>query len=258
MTGRKVAGGIFLALIGLYFLLPLVAAVEFSLRGTGDTHTLEVWKTLFQQEGFVTNLLTSLKLALGTVALTLLIMVPTTTLIHLRMPRFRRTMEAICVLPLAIPAVVLANGVFVAFQDAPPWLNGTPVILCFEYVVLSLPFTFRALDAGLSAIPVVALVEASRTLGGGWATALLRVVVPNLRTAILNVAILAAALALGEFTLASLLLLDTLPVWTVSAGQSNGAVATAASMLILIVSWVLLLVMSVLSRRRARTLRRSR
>ena len=57
---------------------------------------------------------------------------------------------------------------------------------------------------------------------------------------------------------ASLLLLNTLPVWTVLAGQANGAVATAASMLILIVSWVLLLVMSVLSRRRPRTLRRTR
>jgi putative spermidine/putrescine transport system permease protein len=51
--------------------------------------------------------------------------------------------------------------------------------------------------------------------------------------------------------------MNTLPVWTVQAGQQDGEVATAASMLILIVTWALLLLMSVFGQRGARRTGRS-
>ena len=254
----RIAAWLVLIVAALYFLLPIVASVEFSLRGVHDTHDLSTWENLFGQPGFVDNLVTSLELAAGTVVITLVLMVPTTAWVHLRLPRMRRLIEAICVLPLVIPAVVLANGVLVAFRGGPGWITGTPVILALEYVVLALPFTYRTLDAGLSSIPLTTLVEAGRNLGASWLTVLLRVVVPNLRTAILNASILSAAMVLGEFTIANLLLMNTLPVWTVQAGQQDGEVATAASMLILLVTWALLLLMSVLGQRGGRRTGRSR
>ncbi|GAA0618542.1 ABC transporter permease subunit [Kutzneria viridogrisea] len=256
--GGRVLGWAVLLVAALYFLVPVAASVEFSLRGKGDTHDLSTWSALFEQPGFAENMPTSLELAVGTVLITLLLMVPTTAWVHLRLPRLRRLVESICVLPLVIPAVVLANGVLVAFKGFPNWITGTPVILALEYVVLALPFTFRTLDSGLAAIPLTTLVEAARNLGASWPHVLLRVVVPNLRTAILNAAILSAAMVLGEFTIANLLLLNTLPVWTVQAGQQDAQVATAASMLILLVSWALLMLMSVFGQRGARRTRRSR
>ena len=80
------------------------------------------------------------------------------------------------------------------------------------YVVLVLPYAYRALDAGLSAIDVTTLAEAARSLGAGWATVIVRVVVPNMTTALLSAAFISIALVLGEFTFASLLNYDTLQV----------------------------------------------
>jgi putative spermidine/putrescine transport system permease protein len=252
-TGRHpIARWITLLVAAIFFLLPIAASIEFSLRGRNGTHTLDTWTNLVSQDGFGQNLLISLELAGATVVLTLVLMVPTMAWVHLRLPKLRRVLESICVLPMVIPAVVLANGVLVAFRNGPQWITGTPVVLALEYVILALPFTFRTLDAGMSAIPLATLVEAARNLGANWFTVLWRVVVPNLRTAILGSAILAAAMVLGEFTIANLLLMNTFPVWTVQAGQQDPEVAMAASMLILLVSWILLMVMSLFAQRGAR------
>ncbi|HEX3788870.1 MAG TPA: ABC transporter permease subunit [Pseudonocardiaceae bacterium] len=250
MTGGTIVRRVFLVVMGLFFLLPIAASVEFSLRGTDNTHTVSVWTGLVHQAGFADNLITSLELAGGTVVIILVLMVPTMAWVHLRLPRLRRVLESICVMPMVIPAVVLANGVLVAFSGLPQWINGTPVILALEYVILALPFTFRSLDAGMSAIPLRTMVDAAHSLGAGWLRTLLTVIVPNLRTAILSAAILSAAMVLGEFTIANLLLLNTFPVWTVQAGQQDPEVAMAASMLILIVTWILLMIMSLLGRQR--------
>lgn len=247
---RVRARHVVLLIFGLYFLIPVVASIMFTLRGVNGSHTISTWTGLVSQPGFTSNLETSAWVAVATVALTLALMVPTMTWLHLRLPRWRRVVEIVCILPMAIPAVVVANGVLSAFSSWPGWFTGTPWILVFEYVVLALPFTFRSLDAGLGAIPLRTLVEAARSLGAGWLTVLWRVVVPNLRTAIASAAILCAAMVLGEFTLAQLLLLNTFPVWTVQAGQSSGEVATAASMLILLLSWALLMLMTTFGNRR--------
>jgi putative spermidine/putrescine transport system permease protein len=248
----RVGRAVVLLLFAGYFLVPLYAAVDFTLGGSRRNmgHTLSVWTGLVHQDGFTDNLMTSLKIAVVTVLLLLVLMVPTMAWLHLRLPRMRRLVEAVCLLPMAIPAVVIANGILGAFKSWPEAITGSWWILVFEYVVLALPFTYRSLDAGLSAIPLATLVEAARSLGAGWPATLWRVVVPNIRTAIASAGILGAALALGEFTIANLLLLNTFPVWTDQAGQQDGEVATTAAMLILFLSWLLLMVVSHLGRGR--------
>ena len=77
------------------------------------------------------------------------------------------------------------------------------------------------------------MVEASNSLGAGWPTTLWRVVLPNLRTAMLSATVLTVALVLGEFTMASLDLYETFPVWIVQlraeqrAGVGRGVAARA-------------------------------
>lgn len=241
--------------MGLYFLLPIAAALEFALRGPNGTHTLAAFRDIFAQPDLVPMLLLSLKIAAGTVVLTLLLMVPTVVWLHLRLPRLRRLIEGLSLLPLVVPAVVLVVGVLTAFANAPNAVKGTPVILSLEYVVLAMPFSFRALDAGVGAVHLPTLVEAARTLGAGWGTVLLRVVVPNIRTAIVGTALLTTALVLGEFTMASLMLFDTFPTWIVRVGQEQAGVAVGLSVLVLLVSWGLLLLLSVAAGRSRRAAR---
>ncbi|SDY90067.1 putative spermidine/putrescine transport system permease protein [Amycolatopsis xylanica] len=243
-----------LSLFGLYFLVPLAASVEFSLRDVNDTHSFNTWGKLLDEPGLFETLGTSLWVAFGTVALTLILMVPTVSWVHLKHPKLRRLVEGVSLLPLVIPPIVLVNGVLVVFRDAPEVINGTPVILVFEYVVLALPFTYRTLDAGLQAIALPTLVEAARSLGASWTTVLLRVIIPNIRSAVFGAAFLNLALVLGEYTLASILLMNTFPVWTVSTGQSEAGVSVAVSLLALFVAFLLLFVLSVVTGRRKATL----
>ena len=122
-------------------------------------------------------------------------MLPTTVYVHLRLPRLRRLLEGITILPIVIPPVVLIVGVLAL---APGFLKATSLLLALEYVILAMPFAYRAIDAGLRALDLKTLVEASSSLGAGWVSTLWRVVLPNLRTALLSAVVLTVALVLGE------------------------------------------------------------
>ena len=230
-----------------YFIVPLWSAVRFTLRAPGSGSALSAYTSIPSLPGFSHAIGLSLRLALITTVLVLAILVPTSVYLHLRLPRLLRLVEGTTVLPIVVPPVVLIVGVL---QVAPDRLKGTPYLLALEYVVLAFPFAFRSLDAGLRAIDLRTLVEASRSLGGGWATALLRVVLPNLRSALLSATVLTVALVLGEFTMASLDQYQTFPSWVVAFQQDDARVSVAVSLLALVATWLMLLLISTLDRRR--------
>jgi putative spermidine/putrescine transport system permease protein len=229
-----------LVLAGVYFFIPLYAALRFA--------GLKAFPAVLHQSGFTAALTLSLRLALITTVLTLVLMVPTTIYVHLRLPRLRRLLEAITILPIVIPPIVLIVGVL---QIAPGALKSSPNLLGLEYVILAMPFAYRSIDAGLRALDLKTLVEASNSLGAGWGATLWRVVLPNLGTAMLSATVLTVALVLGEFTMASLDLYQTFPVWIVNFEQSSGPVSVAASLLALFVTWIFLMVIATLGGRRA-------
>jgi putative spermidine/putrescine transport system permease protein len=135
---------------------------------------------------------------------------------------------------------------------APSFLLSTPYLLALIYVILAMPFAYRSLDAGLRAFDLKTMVEASNSLGAGLRTTLWRVVLPNIRTAVLSAVVLTVALVLGEFTIASLDLYVTFPVWIVQFEQNSGPISEAASLLALFVTWILLMVIVTLGSRGAR------
>ncbi len=238
-----------LVLTAGYFLLPLYAAVRFTLRGTNGGTTVAAYRGITHQAGFTDALTLSLRLAAVTIVVTLALLVPTVVYLHLRLPKLRRLVEAICLLPIVIPPVVLIVGVL---QVAPVRLKATPYLLALEYVVLALPFAYRSLDAGLAAIDLKTLVDAARSLGSNWISTLVRVVLPNMRSAVMSATVLTAALVLGEFTLASLDQYQTFPVWVVAFDQDDAKVSVAVSLLALVLTWAFLLLLSALDVRRAR------
>jgi putative spermidine/putrescine transport system permease protein len=241
--------GIVLVGAGIFFLIPLYAALRFSLQGVNGGFSFAAYRAIPSQLGFTDALWLSARLALVTLVITLGLMVPTSVYVHLRVPRLRRLFDAITIVPIVIPPVVLIVGVL---QVAPTSLKSTPYLLSLEYAVLAMPFVYRSLDAGLRAIDLTTLVEASRSLGGRWITTLWRVIMPNLRTGLLSATVLTVALVLGEFTMASLALYQTIPVWIVNFQQDDGHVSTAVSLVALVVTWVVLLVISSFDLRRSR------
>ena len=232
---------VILLIAAVYFLLPLYAALRFA--------GLHAFGSVFTQGGFGSSLWLSVKLAVVTWAITMLLMIPTTVYVHLRLPGLRRLLETITILPIVIPPVVLIVGVL---QVMPLALRSSVWLLAIEYVVLAMPFAYRALDAGLRSIDVKTLTEASGSLGAGPFTTLWRVLLPNLRTALLSATILIIALVLGEFTMASLDLQQTFPVWIVLFDQENAQISVAASIFALVVTWLFLMLITVVATRQSR------
>jgi putative spermidine/putrescine transport system permease protein len=171
--------------------------------------------------------------------------------VRLRVPWMARPMEFLSLLPLTIPAIVLVVGLGEIYNRIQRF-SLSALMLFWVYVILALPYAYRALAAGLSAIDAKTLAEAARSLGAGWLTVMVRVIVPNMWQAILNALLLTAALVLGEFTIAYLLLYNNLSVelYSISRNTPNAGVIFSTSFAALAFTFVLLLILSYVGRRR--------
>jgi putative spermidine/putrescine transport system permease protein len=253
----------------VYFLGPLLAAFLFTIRDNARGGiNFHAYAEVFAappngQESIQTALLLSFELSMITIVVTLALLLPTMLLLHLRFPRVKPVVELLCLLPLVFPPVVLVVGVSDALVWTPDHLGGfaldvvngirspgLPLILAFIYVILCLPYTYRALDAGIRSVDVRTLVEASRNLGSGWGTVLYRVLLPSLRTSVVNAAFLCFALVMGEYTIAKILLYKPFSIWLVELPANSGQLQVAASMLSLLIINLLLLLIGALNTRR--------
>jgi len=252
-----------LAVLGLYFVVPIAASVWFTVRER-DGVSLETYAEIPGADGFAEAITRSLAIAGLTVVIALVLMVPTVVLVNLRLPRLRTTVELLTLMPLVLPPIALVVGVRSVLAWAPDYFFGTPLaeaffalqkpslpwILVFVYVILALPFVYRALDAGVRGADLRTLTEAARNLGASWPRVLASVVLPVLKTSVLNAAFLTLALVMGEYTIAVILGFETFPTWIVRISGSQPQLSVAVSVLSLVITWVLLLLISALDRRR--------
>src|SRR5205814_2793324 len=170
----------------------------------------------------------------------LLLLVPTMVWVRVKLPSLSRIIECRSLRPRTIPAFVLVVGLFPMYI----WLNNnfsdSILTLSLAYVVLVLPYCYRAIDAGLGAIDVKTLTEAARSLGASWFTVMWRVIVPNVSNAILNATLLSVALVLGEYTIANNLLYNNLQVELVHLARDNAGVSIAVAVAALLFAFLLL------------------
>ncbi|NUT40083.1 MAG: ABC transporter permease subunit [Thermoactinospora sp.] len=257
-TRRRWWRGVVLLLAAAYFLIPLGASLWYTVYNPASGLSFSAYGELLTAEGFARSLLLSLSLAAATIVLVLLLALPAMLAVRLFAPRLRPVMEVLCTLPLVVPPITFVAGLTTSLRDGadilaptPFWGTliaiqdpGFPVVLVLAYVVLVLPFVYRSLDAGLRTMDVRTLVEAARNLGASWPHVLLRVVVPNLRSALASASFLTLALVLGEYTVASLLGYEPFAVWIVTVSGSKGQLSVAVSILSLLLIWALLLAVS--------------
>ena len=245
-----------------YFFIPLIAMARFAFQSLPMVRL--GWSTLFDRwslrpafrafhdPAFMPALIYSLKLAVGAIIVTLGLLLPTALWVHLRIPRAAPLVEVLSVLPYVVPPIALVVGVAGAFRDNAPWFLSSQLCLIPFYAVLAMPFTYRALDAGIRAIDLRTLVDASRSLGAGWGTTLFRVLVPNLKSAIIGSAFLTATVVLGEFTIASLLLKPTLPAFSVNFYNKEPQGGIAFGLVSILATTLLLALFTLFTRRPGR------
>jgi putative spermidine/putrescine transport system permease protein len=242
---------------GLFFLLPLWALGRWSLEGAKlGSWSLTAWRQIasYSNEGIpplISTVEITLELAVITSAVMLVLVVPTMIWIQLRVRWLARTMEFLCLLPLTIPAIVLVVGLGPIYNKI-AHLSLSTLMLFWVYVILALPYAYRALAAGLNAIDATTLSEAARSLGASWFTVIVRVIMPNMWDAMLNALLLTSALVLGEFTIAFFLLYFNLQVelYSISRNTPNAGVIFSTSFASLLFAFALLLLLSFAGRLR--------
>jgi putative spermidine/putrescine transport system permease protein len=203
--GNKVWWWLVMIIGILYFFLPLIATFVFSLKAKLGVLSFRAYANIFSDPEFVYNFSYSVLWAVLTIVVGILLFVPTAFLIRLKLPKFRPAVEFITLLPFVIPAIVFVFGLVRTFSHPPLLIVNSPALLIAAYVVLSMPYMYRAIDTGLRAIDVRTLTEAGQSLGASWGAILFDIILPNIRVAILSGAFLSFAIVIGELILAQYL-----------------------------------------------------
>jgi len=256
MKGRRgVAPSAYLWLFiaAAYFLIPLLATFLFSLKSnaTGKCCTADSYTWVIHNGGFWHSIKISLILALETIVISLLLFVPTIYWVHLKLPKLRPVIAFLALIPFVVPPIVMVVGLLSVYRGTPSWFYAQPWgFLVAAYVILAFPYMYFSLDAGFRSIDVHTLTEASQSLGASWPVTLLKVILPNIRTAALAASFLTLAIVMGEFTIANLAAFNTFPRFLQYVNETQAYPAAALTLMSFGLTWGAMLSLLLVGRKR--------
>jgi putative spermidine/putrescine transport system permease protein len=232
----------------LFFFLPLLATFLFSLRAELGHLSFRAYENVFNDPKFITSFSASIFWATLTIIFGILLFVPTAYWVRLRVPQYRSAVEFITLLPFVIPAIVYVFGLVRTYSHPPFLIVDSPALLVAGYTVLSMPYMYRAIDTGLRAIDVSTLTEAAQSLGAGWGTILFRIILPNIRTAILSGAFLSFAIVIGEYILAQYLVKPAFAPYMALMIQNKAYEPAALAVISFSLTWISLGIIQLIGR----------
>ena len=244
---------VWLLFAAVYFFLPLIATLDTSLKSkqTGKCCSLENYSFIVHSGDFWHSMKISFLLAIETVIISLVIFVPTIYWVHLKLPKLRPVIAFLALIPFVVPPIVMVVGLLRTFKWTPDRFYQQPWgFLAASYVILAFPYMFFSLDAGFRSIDVHTLTEASQSLGARWTTTLVKVILPNIRSAALAASFLTLAIVMGEFTIANLAAFHTFPIFLQYVNESQGFPAGALTLLSFLITWAALLSLLLVGRKR--------
>ncbi|MBN2739744.1 MAG: ABC transporter permease [Rhodobacteraceae bacterium] len=226
-----------------YFALPLIGTLEFSLRARRGVYSLDAYRSVLSDPQFRETFSYSIVMAIFTIFVGALIVVPTAYWVRLKLPRLRPVVEFITLLPLVIPPIVIVFG-YIRLYNTSSFLpmtgsvTGTNILLMLGYTTLSLPYMYRAVDTGLRTLDVATLTEAAQSLGAGWTTIIARLILPNVLVAVLSGAFITFAIVIGEFVLASLLNRPAFGPYMQLVGANKAYEPAALAVIAFSITWI--------------------
>lgn len=194
-----------------FLLIPLLVTILFSISTDWQSTilpkgiTFEWYIKLFTDERFLFALGRSFLVAILTVSVSLVIMVPTIFIVATYFPRLEKWLQMVVLLPFALPGIVAAVGLIKIYSSPPVAISGTIWILLGVYFIIILPFVYQSTRNSLRAIQAVELMEAAEILGASKMTAFLRVILPNILPGVMVASLLSFSIIFGEFVLANML-----------------------------------------------------
>ncbi|MEV0783425.1 ABC transporter permease subunit [Streptomyces sp. NPDC050423] len=160
--------------------------------------------------------------------------------------RGKRILDALFMLPVAVPSVVVGLAVLVAFSRPPVLLNGTPWIVILAHTVLVTAFAYTSVSAATVRLDPM-YEQAAASLGARPSYILWRVRLPLLLPSLTAAAGLCFALSMGELS-ATMMLYP--PDWTplpvqIFAATDRGSLFTGAAVAVVLMAATLLVLFGV-------------
>ncbi|MEV3992782.1 ABC transporter permease subunit [Streptomyces sp. NPDC049837] len=160
--------------------------------------------------------------------------------------RGRRTLDALFMLPVAVPSVVVGLAVLVAFSQPPFLLNGTRWIVILAHTVLVTAFAYQSVSAALHRLDPM-YEQAAAGLGAGPVRVLLRVKLPLLLPSLNAAAGLCFALSMGELSATMMLYPpDWLPLPVlIFTATDRGSLFTGSAIAVVLMATTLFVLLAV-------------
>ena len=268
MASRKVSiradyqkrGFVFYLVTGLfltYTFLPMLSVLLFSLAKKWTTTVLpESWSldayiSIFNNHEFVSSLGRSFIVASAS-ALTGLTVV-TLALLGASLKKNKTVvgvMESICIIPVALPGVVLALSCIIFYGRVFPMILGRPILLIFAEASFSLPFVFWTMRNTFRGLDVMVMYEAACTLGAPVNKFITRVLLPNIGKGLLASGVMAFTIAMNNFALAQLLVgagWKTLPLLQNTIMRTDGHQTSAIAIVSITITFILTTIFGVIN-----------
>lgn len=226
------------AIVGI-MLVPILATMFYSFSSSwGATilpsgFTFDWYLKLLNDQRFILAFGRSLIIGISALILSLALILPIVFIVFYYYPKLDKLMNALIILPFAVPPVVSSVGLLQLYADSFLPIVGTPWILVGTYFTIALPFIYRALSNSMSAINLHDLMDAAHLLGASTPKALLLVVLPNLKKGILAAVFISFSCLLGEFVFANILVgtrYETLQIYLYNMRQTSGHFTSALVM----------------------------
>ena len=257
LGGPGLTRGLVVAYLSLIVLIPLAAVVSKSF----EAGLSSFWDDVTSPEAIA-----ALKLTLGASAIVVAINAVFGTIIAWVLVRDefpgKRIINSLIDLPFALPTIVAGITLLALYGDnGVLGLSGvafTRIGVVMALLFVTLPFVIRSVQPVLLELDTD-MEEAAASLGAGPLTTFRRVILPNLRPAILSGIALAFARSIGEF--GSLVLISgNIPFKTEVASvfiftqiQSDREVTAASvSVVLLVIALLILIAIGIVSRRSLR------
>lgn len=211
--------------------------------------TLEWIKQLFGDTNFYVAIGHSFLLAIVSLIVLLVVMLPAVYVVYHMFPKVDYTMQYFSLVSYALPGVILATGLLKIYSGSqiPMFL-----VLVGALFITSLPLIYQGIRNSMVAIDSKSLIEASKMLGASSMTTFLKVILPNIRFGVLLSSLMIFSGFLGEFVLTNLLIggrFQTIRIYMLRRMNENGHIASSVMVVYFIILFLVGFGMNQLSKK---------
>ena len=248
MKNRTEKGpAIIIVIILIYLLIPLVVSIVYSMfsNWTGIVpkgFTLKTYADLFQDPTFLASLGRTIVIAIIPIVITILLVLLALFVTVVYFPKLEKYVQIICMIPYTIQGVILSVSILALYVGNPTFLSNRIIMLIGAYCIIILPYIYQGIRNGMRAVNMPVLLEAAEMLGASRIYAFLRVIVPNIISAIVVSSLLAVGIIFGDYVLVRNLASSAWPnvqIYLYQAMKSDSMKSSAVFVVIMAVTFLI-------------------